>query len=179
MSPCSPSGLTARAPRLTATTRSTTARTGKDAKAAARPGPGPEMPRRPDDREGAKPPARLRPDCATPPVRLQGPMRPQGNQDKGKCLVNVHANQPLAPSPGEWTGSSQPDGRERHAGPASRAGRCPARTRRADDSNGDSNRSGQRRPAATATAHNARTIRSSLGQARPEKQTPDVGRAAT
>src|ERR1035438_10557474 len=47
MSPCFPlpSGQTAHTPRLTVTTWSTPARTGKDTKAAMRPGPGREMAR--------------------------------------------------------------------------------------------------------------------------------------
>ena len=48
--------------------------------------------------EDAKPPTRLPPDCDTPPVRPQGPIWPQGNEHRSKCLANVHANQPLTPS---------------------------------------------------------------------------------
>jgi hypothetical protein len=45
-------------------------------------------------------------------------------------------------------------------------------TRRADDSNGDSNSSSQRLTAATGdSAHNSRTIRANLAYARPEKRT--------
>ena len=47
--------------------------------------------------EGASPPTRLPPDCDTPSLRHQGPIWPQGNEQRRRCLVNVHANRPLTP----------------------------------------------------------------------------------
>ena len=47
--------------------------------------------------EAARAPTRLPPDCDAPPVRHQGPIWPQGNEHRSKCLVNAHANWPLTP----------------------------------------------------------------------------------
>jgi hypothetical protein len=90
--------------------------------------------------------------------------------------VNVHAKSCLTPEP---LGALRSEDK-------GQAGACPDRTRaipctvrasllpdslRRVDSNRDSNSSDQRQAAATATAHNARTIRANLRFVRPEKQT--------
>jgi MarC family integral membrane protein len=98
-----------------------------------------------------KDPTRLQPDGDPPPVRHQGPMRAQDDEHRStNCLVDVHANRPLIlPLRRMDRQQSVRWGKGRRTKTASRAGTCPARTRRTDDSNGDSNSSSQRLPAAT------------------------------
>jgi hypothetical protein len=140
--------------------------------------------------EAAKTPTRLPPDCDTPPVRHQGPMWPQGNEHRGKCLVNVHANRPLTP-PLRRMGQQQSvrwgraaarkdqgqSGKVRGADAVDVAGsdrQCPRLTATVTATAAANGR--QQRP---ATAHHARKIRANWGYVRPEKRTVARQQAAT
>ena len=82
----------------------------------------------PDDRgKLQRPPARLPPDCHTPPLRHQDLMCRQDNEHRANVLINAHANQALTP-PLQRIGRQQSvrwgGGAHTHRG---QAGRCQAR----------------------------------------------------